>query len=95
MNNHEVDFAKVNQAGEDIIKLVNDCNIILEDLKKRINNIQSETKEWQGTSEIKFASIFTSDIEQYKKALKTMDAFGKQLTIDASRYQEVLKRVTL
>lgn len=95
MNNHEVDIDKIYQAGEDITKLVNECTLILSDLKKRISAVPTETKEWQGNASLKFSSIFLDDIQEYEKAIKTIAAFGNQLKNDASRYQETLKRVIL
>lgn len=95
MNNHEVDIDKLYQAGEDITKLVNECALILSDLKKRIAAVPMETKEWQGSASLKFSSIFVQDIQEYEKAINTLVAFGNQLKTDASRYKDVIQRVTL
>ena len=95
MYNHEIDYNKINQAGTDIQKLVNEANEIIVNLKNRISNIKLQTKEWQGSAAEKFAAIFLSDIVEYEKAMKTISSIVFQLNRDATRYQEIISRVVI
>lgn len=93
MNIEEIDIEKTFENGENILKLVKEYETELTNLNLRITNVVTETHEWQGSSAEKYSQLFLHDISEYKKALKVVESLANQLKVDATRYNNVAKKL--
>lgn len=83
MENLIVDTKKLNESGQDIIRLTREMNEEINSLFSRISSMNTITREWIGSASAEF--IKRSNIEkiQYIKLINSLNKYG-QFLIDAS-----------
>ena len=85
----DVNTNYINDAGNDIISLTNEIRAILDDTFSMIENMTSETGEWQGKAAQEFVASANVDRANYNKFNQEVNNFGKYL-IDYSNSMESL-----
>jgi uncharacterized protein YukE len=88
--NIEIDTTKMREAGEDILKLVEELKQTYNTMFERIANMPTKTKEWQGDSAVRFATKSSSEKKDYVAFTNDLYKYGKYL-IDCANYYDNVK----
>lgn len=89
----QVDTKKLNECGNEIMKLANELNEELDMLFKRIENIPTVTHEWVGDSANKFAALSKIDKVQYYTLKDALYNHGKYLVESANLLDSTIQAV--
>ena len=90
-----IDTTKIKQSGQDIVKLSQELNALIEILYGKIYNMPVLTGEWVGASAQLFAKQANNVEKKDAIAIKdTLKKFGDELIDSAERYEvEISKNV--
>ena len=91
MDNLNVDTAKLNESGQDILLLTNELRSQLDALFNRISNMSTKTLEWVGQSSENFIRRTNIEKIQYMKLLESLNLYGKALVETANSYDSVIE----
>ena len=83
----EVDTVKLNNCGNDIIKLSQDLSDLCNELYDRINNIPTVTHEWQGSSADAYVKKALEEKIQVVDFKDQLYAFGDNMVKSAQDYE--------
>lgn len=75
----EVNTTELYKSGENIVGYTNTLNQQFNQMFKRIDEVPTVTKEWIGTSSIKFANLVNSEKDKYYKFKEDLTLYGKFL----------------
>lgn len=93
MANLIVDTDKLNDSGQDILRLTKELNEEFNAMFTRISNISSNTMEWVGTSANDFIRRANIEKIQYAKLINTLNKYGNHLLVAADKYQNDIKNI--
>ena len=82
--NMDVDIAKMNECGTDIIRLVNEYREALNDLYTKIQHMPNQTQEWVGVSAERFARQLDIDRKMYEELANTVQSYADAMIIAAN-----------
>ena len=88
--NIDIDTTKMREAGEDILKLVEELKQTYTTMFDRFDNMPEGTKEWQGESAVRFVASTKKEKLDYMNFVKDLYKYGKYL-IDCANYYENTK----
>lgn len=89
----QVDTKRLNECGNEIMKLANEFNEELDMLFKRIENIPTVTHEWVGDSANKFVALSKIDKVQYYILKDALYSEGKYLVESANLLNSTIETV--
>lgn len=92
MSNLNVDTAKLQESGQDIITLTRELKEEFDVLFTRISNISTRTLEWVGAASEQFISRTNVEKIQYMKIINTLNSYGKILVETSNNYDSVVKK---
>ena len=88
-----IDTVKINECGQDLVKLSNEMNMIINQMFTRINNISGSEGIWVGPGAEKFKQYANIDKKQYTTFIDNFYKFGKYLIDYSSSYEQLIKGV--
>lgn len=91
----DIDTEKIKECGNDIVKLSNDLNQIIENLYERIINMPTKTGEWQGNSAIDFSRRANIEKNQAISLKNCLYDFGLTLIENADKYNNEVNNTIL
>lgn len=80
MSRIEIDTNEIYNYSKDIIKSSEELVLKFNDLFKRIENVPLLTKEWIGSSSIRYVNIVKNEEEKYYKYVDDLKMYGKTLS---------------
>lgn len=90
-----IDTDRIKKCGNDIIKLSNDLNEIIEVLYSRINNMPIKTGEWVGQSAKNFAIKANKEKVDMIELKNKIFGFGNVLIECAEKYETGINKVNI
>lgn len=90
-----IDTEKIKKCGNDIIKLSNDLNDIIETLYSRISNMPITTGEWVGESAKNFAVRANKEKIDAVELKNKIFSFGNTLIECAEKYEVEANKVNI
>ena len=88
----DIDTTKMLTCGEDIIKLSEDLDVVLQDMIKDINKIVSNNI-WNGLAAEKFISKFNFEINDLLLFKNNLYQYGKILKQNSKNYDDLAKKI--
>ena len=83
----------INEIDNDIIKLINEIQEILDSIFKLIQKMPTETGEWIGISADKFVSLAMADSENYYLLRNNLSEFSSFLNKYCVEMNQVMTEV--
>lgn len=91
MANVLVDTKKIQEAGNDIIRLTEELNEAINTLYSRISSVNSYSGGWTGTSAEEFIRKSNIEKKQYVELKNQLFNCGKFLLNTADRYETTVR----
>lgn len=88
----DIDTSKMLTCGDDIIKLSEDLDIVLQDMINDINKIVSNNI-WNGVAAEKFISKFNSEKNHLLLFKNNLYQYGKILKENSKKYDGLVKKI--
>ena len=88
-----IDTNKLRNNGNQIKRLANELNTILDTMFNRIEKMPTSTKEWTGNSALKFANIAKRDKAQYYELKREIEKYGTFLCDSASKLENRVRNL--
>ena len=96
MSTYNIDTEQLREANTSINNYINDINGLLHNLTKRIENMPTLTKEWQGNSADEFAEIVKEQKEkEFNPFMIKLQAYSNALKNIAEDFDNVERNTKL
>lgn len=96
MSTYSIDTEQLREANTSINNYINDINGLLHNLTKRIENMPTLTKEWQGNSADEFAEIVKEQKEkEFNPFMIKLQAYSNALKNIAEDFDNVERNTKL
>ena len=96
MSTYNIDTEQLREANTSINNYINDINGLLHNLTKRIENMPTLTKEWQGNSADEFAEIVKEQKEkEFNPFMIKLQAYSNVLKNIAEDFDNVERNTKL
>lgn len=96
MSTYNIDTEQLREANTSINNYINDINGLLHNLTKRIENMPTLTKEWQGNSADAFAEIVKEQKEkEFNPFMIKLQAYSNALKNIAEDFDKVERNTKL
>lgn len=91
--NVKVDTVKMRDAGNDILKYVNELKDLYNSMFLRIENIPESTHEWEGRSCNLYVESVRKEKIKYLSYLINLYKYGKFLIDSAEEYEKLIREI--
>lgn len=96
MSTYNVDTEFLKQSASDMNTYINDINTIINKTIKRIENMPTETKEWQGNAADEFSRIaMEQNVKEFAPFIMKLQEFSKELTKIAEDFESTERNTRL